>query len=253
MDKKKVIIWGIGSGYYKREAILKEKCEIIAYTGNQKATKEIGLPFIEPNQLAEKEYDEVVICSIPYFYTIKYQLQNYYHIPSYKIGCITDWIIKRDLINEEVEQKIFQSVETYIEKNHNPSFEVKKENMWLICDDLADNAGAINKLYLMQDIWAAKEVYQSGVKEHYDIGSRLDGFLTHLLVFCDRVNYIDIRPLDSKIEGLHFVQADATNLDGIANESISSLSSLHAIEHFGLGRYGDPVDPDACFKAMEAL
>ncbi|NJN82618.1 MAG: DUF268 domain-containing protein, partial [Caldilineaceae bacterium] len=24
-------------------------------------------------------------------------------------------------------------------------------------------------------------------------------------------------------------------------------------EHFGLGRYGDPVDPDACFQAMQAM
>ena len=31
------------------------------------------------------------------------------------------------------------------------------------------------------------------------------------------------------------------------------MSSLHAAEHFGLGRYGDPVDPDACFDFMRSL
>ena len=37
------------------------------------------------------------------------------------------------------------------------------------------------------------------------------------------------------------------------NNSLESLSSLHAVEHFGLGRYGDSIDPDACFKAMKAM
>jgi len=32
-----------------------------------------------------------------------------------------------------------------------------------------------------------------------------------------------------------------------------SLSSLHAAEHFGLGRYSDPVNPLACFDFMHAL
>lgn len=32
-----------------------------------------------------------------------------------------------------------------------------------------------------------------------------------------------------------------------------SLSSLHAVEHFGLGRYGDRIDPTACFTAMRSL
>ena len=64
---------------------------------------------------------------------------------------------------------------------------------------------------------------------------------------------IDIRPLSQKVEGLNFIQADATNLEGIADDSIISLSSLCAPEHFGLGRYGDPVDPEACFKALKSM
>ena len=52
---------------------------------------------------------------------------------------------------------------------------------------------------------------------------------------------------------MNFIQADATNLEGIADGSIISLSSLCAPEHFGLGRYGDPVDPEACFAAMKSM
>jgi hypothetical protein len=67
------------------------------------------------------------------------------------------------------------------------------------------------------------------------------------------VEVIDIRPLSSSIRGLTFIQADATHLSNIAEQSVQSLSCLHAAEHFGLGRYTDPIDSDACFKAMRAM
>jgi SAM-dependent methyltransferase len=67
------------------------------------------------------------------------------------------------------------------------------------------------------------------------------------------VTVIDVRPLESSVTGLTFIQTDATYLKDIPDNSVESLSSLHAIEHFGLGRYGDPIDPEACFKAMQTL
>ena len=106
--------------------------------------------------------------------------------------------------------------------------------------------------YFWQDLWAARKIFQVKPSEHYDIGSRVDGFIAHVLPFMP-VTMIDIRPLPQKVEGLHFIQADATNLEGIADNSIVSLSSLCAPEHFGLGRYGDPVDPEACFTAMKSM
>ena len=67
------------------------------------------------------------------------------------------------------------------------------------------------------------------------------------------VTVVDIRPLKSSVDGLTFVQDDATELARFPTGSVHSLSSLHAAEHFGLGRYSDPIDPDACFKFMKAL
>jgi hypothetical protein len=32
-----------------------------------------------------------------------------------------------------------------------------------------------------------------------------------------------------------------------------SLSCLHALEHFGLGRYGDPIDPEGHIKGLRSL
>ncbi|WP_337190729.1 DUF268 domain-containing protein [Helicobacter saguini] len=49
------------------------------------------------------------------------------------------------------------------------------------------------------------------------------------------------------------MQADATNLENIADCSIESLSALCSVEHFGLGRYGDKIEPDAWEKALKAF
>lgn len=59
--------------------------------------------------------------------------------------------------------------------------------------------------------------------------------------------------MDIKLSGVDFIQADATELNGIEDNSIESLSALCSLEHFGLGRYGDPIDPEACFKAFKSI
>ena len=64
---------------------------------------------------------------------------------------------------------------------------------------------------------------------------------------------IDIRPLPESIHNLNFIKGDATSLQGIRSGSISALSCLHALEHFGLGRYGDPLDHDGWRKALYAF
>tara|TARA_Y100001968_G_scaffold328607_1_gene376122 strand:- start:1698 stop:2456 length:759 start_codon:yes stop_codon:yes gene_type:complete len=115
-------------------------------------------------------------------------------------------------------------------------------------EEQSGNYGA----YFHQDLWAAKKVFKNLPTRHIDIGSRIDGFIAHLLVFT-KVIEIDIRKLESNIEGLQFLQADATKLDLFEDNSIESISSLHVAEHFGLGRYGDEIEPDACFTFMKNL
>lgn len=106
--------------------------------------------------------------------------------------------------------------------------------------------------YFHQDLWAARKIYRARPSRHIDIGSRIDGFVSHVLLFMP-VTVIDIRPLGSDVEGLTFIQDDATQLHNLEDHSVESLSSLHALEHFGLGRFGDPVDPDGCFKVMDSM
>jgi SAM-dependent methyltransferase len=84
-----------------------------------------------------------------------------------------------------------------------------------------------------------------------DIGSRIDGFVAHLLPFCT-VEYVDIRPIESPFPELVFKEGSILCLP-YQDNSIASLSCLHVIEHIGLGRYGDPIDPEGHIKAAQEL
>jgi hypothetical protein len=140
----------------------------------------------------------------------------------------------------------------YSAKNRHPAFQVTLRNLWPMLHDRQAGAGTVGGHYFHQDLWAAKKIFERRPDKHLDVGSRIDGFVAHLLVFMP-VTIVDIRPLDAHIEGLSFIRDDASDLANVEVDSVNSLSSLHAAEHFGLGRYGDPVDPDACFRFMSNL
>lgn len=132
------------------------------------------------------------------------------------------------------------------------SFRLSLRDAFPVLTDMSSSAGTATGHYFHQDLWAAKKIFKERPANHYDIGSRTDGFIAHLLVFMP-VTVIDIRPLESDIEGLTFFKDDASQLANFPDDSVISLSSLHVAEHFGLGRYTDPIDPDACFKFMTSL
>lgn len=140
----------------------------------------------------------------------------------------------------------------YEKLNTRESFNINRKIEWSITTEWDKQAGSLG-CYFWQDLWAARHIHYHNPKTHYDIGSRIDGFIAHVCSFRSNVVLIDVRPLDKKIDGLGFIQADAKNLENIENSSISSLSSLYAIEHFGLGRYGDEIDPEGSFKALKEI
>ena len=140
----------------------------------------------------------------------------------------------------------------YSKSNKERMLNVSLTHLYPIFGEDREKAGVASGLYFHQDLWAARKIYEHRPEKHVDIGSRVDGFISHLLVFMDVV-VIDIRPLNPPLPELHFIQDDATRLGQLADNSVESLSSLSAAEHFGLGRYGDPIDPDAYRTFMAAL
>lgn len=145
----------------------------------------------------------------------------------------------------------FKNKKEYNSTNTRQTFQPLKRYYYLCLHDWSKNAGSLHT-YFWQDLWASQKIYQNNPDKHYDIGSRIDGFIAHLLTFRE-VTMIDIRPLSISLPNLNFIQANATSLENIKDNSVESLSSLCALEHFGLGRYGDPIDPDGCFKAFSAI
>lgn len=118
--------------------------------------------------------------------------------------------------------------------------------------DASEQAGEAGGMYFLQDLWASRLIFARRPQRHVDVGSRIDGFVAHLLTFMD-VEVVDIRPLESRLRGLRFIQDDATTLASLPDASVGSLSSLNALEHFGLGRYGDPISPSGWRDGMRAL
>jgi len=131
------------------------------------------------------------------------------------------------------------------------SLRLRFRNLYPRLNDRFAGAGVASGHYFHQDVWAARRVFDAAPSEHVDVGSRVDGFVAHLLTF-RAVTVIDLRPLDGGDSRLRFLQADIRSLPQ-PDRSVESLSCLHAIEHVGLGRYGDGIDPRGHIKAMREL
>jgi len=108
--------------------------------------------------------------------------------------------------------------------------------------DWYEESGNIRNEYFWQDLLVAKDIFSSMPEKHVDIGSRIDGFIAHIASFRE-IEIFDIRPITAHIPGVIFKQADLMNPEYNLIDYCDSLSCLHTLEHFGLGRYGDPVDP----------
>ena len=73
-----------------------------------------------------------------------------------------------------------------------------------------------------------------------------------MLVFTP-VTLVDIRPLESAIEGLRFVQDDATDLIKFESNSVESLLEPSRSGAFWIRALLGSIDPDACFRFMGSL
>jgi SAM-dependent methyltransferase len=66
------------------------------------------------------------------------------------------------------------------------------------------------------------------------------------------MEFHDVRPPDLELENLR-VKANSLEKLDIPDHSVASLSCMHVLEHLGLGRYGDPLDPNADLTGIAEL
>jgi SAM-dependent methyltransferase len=115
-------------------------------------------------------------------------------------------------------------------------------------DDTAQTE--IEPIYFYQDAWAFEKIVQHRPAWHVDVGShhKFVGLLSKVVP----VTMVDLRPLSLPLESLKFQPGSILGLP-FADRSVPSVSSICVVEHIGLGRYGDPLDPRGTEKAVTEL
>ena len=104
--------------------------------------------------------------------------------------------------------------------------------------------------YIYHCAWAARVLAETRPNTHVDISSHLP-FATIVSAFLP-VQFYDYQPAPLILSGLKTGQADLCALN-FADRSIGSLSCMHVVEHIGLGRYGDPLNPNGDLQAIAEL
>jgi hypothetical protein len=118
--------------------------------------------------------------------------------------------------------------------------------------DRFGSAGVARGDYFHQDLHVAQLIYANGAEKHVDVASRVDGFVAHVAAFRP-IEVIDIRPLRTTARNITFRRLDVMAEGTAINVHCDSLSCLNALEHFGLGRYGDSVDYYGYLRAWRNL
>ena len=264
---KKILIWGTGN--IAKQVILRGiYAEIIGFIQTDKSRDVFQGKTVYSVDEIPKDYDLIIVANS--FVNEIFHICQLKNIPLEKVLFLrnireqrgfTDLNIIQELLGKKnfteycaefdlKEYSFFQDDrQKYNELNSRDTFRIKENYLYPIIRDKYAVAGSIGN-YFFQDLWAAKKIIKSGTKMHFDIGSRIDGFIAHLLAADIDVTMIDVREFPSKVERLHTILDDATTLHQIPDNSIRSMSALCSLEHFGLGRYGDPINPEGCFECF---
>ena len=104
--------------------------------------------------------------------------------------------------------------------------------------------------YVYHTSWAARKVKEINPVKHIDVSSSL--YFCGIVSAFIPVDFYDYRPADLKLSNLTSKEGNLHNLPFESN-SVSSISCMHTVEHVGLCRYGDPIDPNGDIKAINEL
>jgi len=108
----------------------------------------------------------------------------------------------------------------------------------------------IEPIYFYQDAWAFERIVARRPARHIDVGSHHK--YVALLSKVVPTTMVDLRPFSLPLDSLEFIEGSILELP-FADQSLESISSLCVVEHIGLGRYGDELDPNGSEKAIAEL
>ena len=141
----------------------------------------------------------------------------------------------------------FQEFRTLLE--HQRTLPMRWEERKPCLDDRSSET-PFDRHYTYHPACAARVLALTRPSKHVDISSIIS-FAAVVSAFVP-VDFYDFRRAPLRLNNLESMSADLTHL-GFSDNSVASLSSMHVIEHVGLGRYGDPLDPDGDLKAIREL
>jgi SAM-dependent methyltransferase len=104
--------------------------------------------------------------------------------------------------------------------------------------------------YIYHTGWAARILARTRPSLHVDVSSSLY-FLSIVSAFIP-IQFLGYRPTDITLDNITTQIADIRLLP-FEDQIIKSLSCMHTVEHVGLGRYGDPMEPDGDLRAITEL
>ena len=130
-----------------------------------------------------------------------------------------------------------------------PRFPVRWKDRYPFLNDRTTST-SFDRHYVYHPAWAARVLARTRPAVHVDISSTLH-FCSIVSAFVP-VKFYDYRPADLHLSNLSAEFADLLALP-FESGSVESPSCMHTVEHIGLGRYGDPIDPDGDLKAIAEL
>lgn len=142
----------------------------------------------------------------------------------------------------------FQRFRTLLERSGRP-FPMRADEI-LPCLDDRSSQTPFDPHYTYHPAWAARVLARTRPAKHVDISSILS-FSAIVSAFIP-VEFYDFRPAPLRLRNFSSAALDLTCI-GFPDNSVASLSSMHVIEHVGLGRYGEQLDPNGDLKAIREL
>ena len=136
-----------------------------------------------------------------------------------------------------------------LSKTTDSRFDISWSDRYPFLND-ATSTTTYDRHYILHTGWAARLLARTKPATHVDIGSSL--YFVSIASAIVPFKFYDFRPASLPLSGVATGPADLTKLP-FADGEINSLSCMHVIEHVGLGRYGDPLDPLGDLKAAREL
>lgn len=144
--------------------------------------------------------------------------------------------------------KFLQELQSF-KKLNDHRFSVHTKDIYPCLNDRVSTT-PFDSHYIYHPAWAARILAQTKPALHADFSSILS-FSSIVSAFIP-TKFYDYRPAHLNLNNWEGNFADLCKLDFVDN-SFTSVSCMHTVEHIGLGRYGDTLDPLGDVKAINEL